>query len=245
MKKITIVIVVLLIFGALLAVSQLFSSTTLVENENRTVLFDEDALGVSLELADNWLENLQATTSVPLDVFLAERTDLSTEVQESLRYEGDLDPILCQTFAPARIGAKEIYVTDTAAQIMILARGDEKNPNMAIMTLEAGTEAWKINDISCSAGELPVNESEYTFVSTGRLVRESVPAPYDVNTWHVISIVDQSVQVVPLLFDSASVCLADAGETVCDPTVFTEGMVATVRGDMTEVGAIVEVLEQG
>jgi len=244
MKKITIVIVVLLIFGALLAMAQLFSSTTLVENENRTVLFDEDAIGVSLELVDDWLENLQATSSVPLDVFLAESTNLSTEVQESLRYEGDLDPILCQTFVPARVGAKEVYVTDKAAQIMILARGDEKNPNTAILTLEAGTEAWEITDITCSAGELPVTDSEYTFTSIGRLVRESVPAPYDADTWHVISIVDQSVQVVPLLFDSASVCIAETGEVACDPDTFTEGMVATVKGDMTEVGAIVEVLEQ-
>lgn len=246
MSKTSIIVIVVTIFAALLFAASFFGSNSFVLNENRLTDPVEDPIDVSLGLANRWLDNIKATTSTPLPSFLTAEANVSAQTKAELELAVDesIDPLLCQTTTPGRVGAKSIYVTDTEAQVMILARGIDKNPNLAVYTLTLGDEAWLISDISCSAGEGGMQTDEYTFVQTGRLAQASVPEPYNSSVWHVLFTGEtDSVKIVPLMFDQTSQCGSASAYTTCDTSRFAEGGLVRVQADMTEEGAMVRRLE--
>ena len=158
--------------------------------------------------------------------------------------EEELDPILCQSVVPERIGVKPIYVADDEAQMMIIARGAEKTPNQSVVTLTLGEAEWMISSISCSSGEAGNPVGEYSFEQTGRLAKDSVPAQYDQSNWHVLfSNKLGNTQIVPLFFDGGSQCDRDSETVICEPAQFSEGTVVFVQADMTEAGASVRRME--
>lgn len=208
----------------------------------------DDPIDVSTEFAGAWLRNLQATTAVAMPDFLAEQPTVADDLKETLlarvAVRGAVDPILCQETVPERVGGKSVYTNPDSAQVIVLARGGEKTPQQAIVTLSAVDGQWQITNLTCSNGEMGGPVGEFTFEQKGRLVRESVPAPYNTDTWHVIfSQEDDSVGIVPLAFDEASQCMQGDNSTACDTGNLQEGTTVIVRANMTEAGAQVKQLE--
>jgi len=202
------------------------------------------AFDITLEFYNQWLTDAQSTTTDPFASGLINSTRLSSDVRtmiqdkQATKVAGDLDPVLCQLTTPERIGGKEIFQNDTQAQVMILARGFEvKSPNTAIVTLDAVAGNWQITKIECSQGE-SAPEREYDFERSGFLLK-SVPAPYNSENWHLVYEENgQPGHVLPLFFDTESICVAVGGaEAVCDPSQFVEPAKVLLQADMLDAGA--------
>ncbi len=209
----------------------------------------EDAIDVTLDFYNSWLDALQSTTTDPYQLGLLGLPILSTEVRADIdkkhteRQDGDLEPVVCQLTTPKRVGGKAIYAKETEAQIMVLARGEEvKSPYMAIVTLEAVSGAWQIKDIACTQGEVGP-EAEFDFEHSGFLLKQSVPAPLDSQYWHLVyeETDGQTGYTARLYFNPESICISKEGvESVCTPDTLTEATKVFVSADMTEEGGVVK-----
>lgn len=222
------------------AAVMLLGNSTAVTNNARPAA---DPIDVATAFAKGWLQNQQATTSVPLAGYVASSSAVTSALASNLLTAAAAgpDPVLCQAELPRRIGGKLIYDTADAAQVAIVPRGAATGSLQALYTLQVEDNEWQITKIQCSAGEVGLPVGEHNFVQTGRLVRDRVPAPYDATVWHVIfADADDMVGVVPLLISAASQCDGQA----CDAGTFTEGAAITVKGTMTEEGVQVAVLER-
>lgn len=247
MKSIKIILLALVVLGAVFFAIQFLGNGDM-STKNQPSRPTEDPLDVALSLAGNWLLNLQSTTSIPLADFLAGvdyiHDDVAAKLLTGAAVDSEIDPILCQQNTPARVGAKPVYVSDYESQVMVVARGGEKTPQQSLITLEAVDGQWLIVDVSCSNGEVGKPVGEFSFVQTGRLVRQSVPAPYDSETWHVIfNNEDGSIGVVPLYWYETSVCVKDEVSESCNLDDLEEGQVVRVLANMTEQGADVGRIE--
>jgi len=245
MNRTTVGIGIVVLIGIFVGFALLGNKGVTVLNDNSLIAPTEDSIDITMELMRGWLDNQQATTSVSLADFLDTQNGLTDQARSMLLTRqavgGSLDPVLCQEVIPGRIGAKQIYTQSTDSQVMVMARGADKNPNTAVVTLIADEGEWVVDDVACSAGEQGNTEGEFVFVQSGRLVQASVPAPYDTTQWHLIFTTNtESTGIVPLTFDDASIC---AGGVSCNPATFTEGTVAEVKADMTEAGALVRQLQ--
>ncbi len=248
MKTTTILFAVIAFILVLLFAMSFFGGGTLTFNENSIKDPINDPIDVSSDFANAWLENLQATTTLPLGEFLDTQTVLTKELKSALLSRadtaGDRDVILCQATMPERIGGKQIYVTDEEAQVSVIPRGGEKSSNQTLVTLGLQKEAWVITGLDCSTGEVAPETGLYNFERAGQLIGPSVPEPYDANFWHIVFERDGiNGNVVKLLFDSQSVCIEGSSESTCDTNNLTEAAQAFVQADMTEEGALIKRLE--
>ena len=203
----------------------------------------DDALDVTLDFFNGWLA-VRKDTSKDRVVGLSE---VGTNLRESLRTEltskvatlenGAVDPILCISYVPEKLGAKVVYEATTTAEIMVIPRGTETPlASPAIVTLTKDGEFWKIDAINCSSGETDT-EREFTFDITGRLLK-NVPPPLNPEFWHLVFEQDGvGGYTAPLSFASTSLCSFnnEAGEP-CNLERLYETANVRIEGNMTEAG---------
>lgn len=203
-------------------------------------VFIKEPIDVVLDFYEPWHDALQSTTTNPYELNLVNDTTLSGAVQEYIKKEAEndtatVDPVMCQTTVPEKIGAKYVYQLEDTAQVIVLPRGVTV-PERAIITLELQDTAWQIIDIVCVSGEsAPVRE--FSFVQTGNLLK-NVPAPLDSQYWHIVFEEDgEAGHTAPLFFGPQSTCVLSEGtEQVCDTSTLYEAAAVTVKGEMTEAG---------
>jgi hypothetical protein len=206
-----------------------------------------DPLDEVIDFYNAWLDAAKATSSDDAFIDVLSTPIISPELKATLQSKlagataESADPVLCQVTPPERIGGKMLYQLDTAAQIMMLARGgEEKASDQAIVTLGVDNGNWIITDISCATGEMPP-ERDFAFEQEGFLLK-SVPPPLNPDYWHLV-FEQQGVMghTVPLFFNADSTCIDTAGaESICDADQFTEASKVLVQADMTEAGAEVK-----
>ena len=216
---------------------------------NGEVVNAGDPLDPTIEFYDNWLEAVKSTTTNPVEANLVNNEFLSESVREYISLaqtdtERTVDPVLCQSTTPERLGAKVSFVLDSKAQLLIIARGGaEKSAEMAVVDLTVVNNKWQITNINCSAGEsAPIRE--FSFERKGFLLK-SVPPPLNSEYWHLVFEENgQLGHTVPLFFNADSLCVAfDGTEMVCDETQFQDATQVIVKGEMTESGTIVKRVE--
>lgn len=245
-KKFAIVALILLVIAIVVLVVKFGTKTadnTTVENPAPV----DEPLDVVIDFYNQWLSEVQSTTTNPFDSGLINSTRLSNEVRtvinekRSTKVEGDLDAVLCQSSVPERVGGKEIFKTDKKAQVMILARGFEtKSPYQAIVDTEVVEGNWQITKIECLQSEVaPV--SEFDFERQGFLLKSVVP-PLNPEYWHLVYEENGILgHAIPLFFNAESICVStDGTETVCDPTKFVETTKVLIQAAMLDTGADVK-----
>lgn len=199
---------------------------------------------VTLDFYDEWLEAVASTSTDPYMEDLHNTGILSKDLRQKLsdaqEQEGGVDPVLCQSSVPEGLTARPIYTLEDEAQIVILSQ-DKAVYEQSVVTLKKKGNGWYINDIECNAGEF-APEREFTFEQEGFIVT-NVPAPWTAGSWHILFVENETLGIVPLLFNASSVCVVNGEESTCDTSTFTENAEATVYGEMTEYGATVKKLE--
>ncbi|MDP3880893.1 MAG: hypothetical protein Q8Q32_01780 [bacterium] len=250
MKKIFenrgVLIAVLVILVVIVAVWLLVGSGGEMGDKNQEVAQGEP-LEIALDFYETWLGAARSTSTDPYKEGLAEDPILSPELRSSLvasedEVEREVDPVLCLPILPDQIATILVYELEDKAEVLIMSRKPSRD-EQAIFRLTALKGGWYINEIKCSAGEVPPDR-EFTFETEGFLLK-SVPPPFNSKNWHLIFEVDGVAgNVAPLIFDSSSMCTyLDGKKAVCDTTKFEEASKALVRGQMTETGVEVQQLE--
>lgn len=243
-------LLILVAIGALLAliIFGFFQSNTTPTDEPVDSQPDTDPLDDALSFYNQWLDAAQSTTTDPYAAGVLDSTILTDNARSQIESARDqnpaLDPVLCRSDVPERVGGKLTYQLDDEAQLIVLGRGGEvASADQAMVTLLVSDGQWKIDNIECLSGE-SAPEREFSFDREGFLLK-SVPEPYDPDYWHLVFEQDgQMGHLVPLYFDASSTCTAlDATESVCSPESFTEATPVEVRGDMTEAGLEVKQLQ--
>lgn len=203
---------------------------------------------VTINFYNKWLEEVKSTTTSPFTSGLINNEVLSGEVRAQIeranknKVRGDVDPVLCQLKFPNKIDVDTISTTDNKAVVVVKPRDKRiKTEHQAIVGLTLVEDKWLITKIDCMVGEMMVPK-EFDFEKSGVLLKDSIEAPYNKDTWHLVY--EQETQpgfVVPLTFDAGSVCIGtDKKESVCDPTKLTETAKVFVQAGMTETGAVVK-----
>jgi len=240
MKKIF--LIGLIIILAITAIVWLERGNSEDNNQSSQQIPEEDPLDAVNNFYNAWLEAVASTSTDPVgaglttDPFLS--SDVQTYVQE--RLEDELDPVICQTLTPPRVGAKILYQQDMSAQVQVLARGfEEKSSRYAAVTLAAVDGDWQVSEITCFDGET-APDKEFDFNQEGQLLK-NVPEPLNSDYWHLVFSQDGiDGHTVPLFFDENSYCADSAGErSVCDESTFIQTTRVTVKGDMNEAGLTV------
>jgi hypothetical protein len=243
-KIILIAAAVLVLIAAIALATSLFKGNSNPGEVSGVQIPPDDAFDVATEFYNQWLAETQSTTTNPFDSGLINSTRLSNDVRTLInekrasKAEGDLDAVLCQASVPERVGGKEIFKSETKAQVMILARGFEtKSPYQAIVDLDAIDGNWQITKIECLQSEVAPTR-EYQFEHSGYLLK-SVVAPLNPEYWHLVYEENgKPGHAVPLFFDAESICVAVGGtETVCDPSQFAEPAKVLLQADMLDTGA--------
>lgn len=207
-----------------------------------------DPIDVTMELYAPWLAYLQSTSTELSQTEILEiapitedlRARLTKALNDSLK---TIDPIMCQTVLPERIGVKIVFINDTQAQLSVVARGN-KVPEQALVTLEVINNGWVISDIACSQGEVGPN-LEFSFVNDGNLLKQSLQPPLDSQKWHLVyTLGGVSGHTIPLIFDSLSVCIEkDGSEQTCSDDKFSETAKVSIKGEMQEAGVLIRRME--
>ena len=241
------ILLVLLLAGAILMFSTNSSLMSIGGGNQATPV--EDPLDVTIDFYNSWVKASLSTSTDPYQSGLATSSVLSDEVKSYIekkrtdRKEGDVEAVICQLITPPRIGGKAIYAKDTEAQIMVLARGQEvKTSNLAIVTLKAIDGKWQISNISCTQGEVGP-ETAYDFEHSGSLLKQSLPAPFDTQYWHLVyeEVDGKAGYTARLYFTPESICISKEGsESVCNPDTFSEATKVYVEANMTEEGGVVQ-----
>lgn len=242
-KKIIFVIILIAIAAGLavyLKENQTDNKNDLEEDLTSQVVSEYDPLDITLDFYEKWLAAAQESSSTPFTNKLFEEPLLSSGLRERLSKmpeAGTIDPVICQDPIPEKIRTKISYELPEEVQMFIFSK-EQGSAGQSVITLRKLNEGWYIHDISCSKEfEEP---KEFTFENEGHLLKDSMPAPYSSENWHLIYERD-GVQgyVVPLFFDTGSNC----GESTCDINNFSETDHVTIKGNMTEAGVEVKVLE--
>ncbi len=200
----------------------------------------------AIEFYKDWLDAVHSTTTNPVEAGLVNSEVLAESVREYIRVaqadpELVIDPVLCQTITPKRVGTKVSYLLDTKAQVLIIARGGEvKSSELAVVDLIVVDDKWQINKISCSAGETaPVRE--FSFDHEGFLLKSALQPPLNSEYWHLVFEENgENGHTAPLFFNAESECTKfDGTVVICDETKFAEATKSRIQGEMTEAGVSV------
>jgi hypothetical protein len=230
-------LLVITVIVALVAAVSLFGGAK--DEKNKQV--GPEAIDVTLEFYNTWLDAKRSTTTIDFVAFLATSSNLTDELRTQLQTNltATPDPVLCMAVLPARIGVKPIFELATTSEYMVVGRGGVKTPESALVSLVNIEGFWKISNITCSAGET-TPEREFTFEQRGSLLK-SVPPPLDANYWHLVFTENNEPgHTMALMFTASSSCTyADGTERGCDTTLFTEGQEAFIQGTASESGASV------
>ncbi len=247
MKKIIVVVVVVVALGlvaTILLTRQAGFSTPTTEVVNQVPI--GDPMDATMEFYGPWLAAELSTSSDPQTENLLAHPRLTSELSTGLTSALEdttleVNPVLCQTSIPPRIGTKLSYRLDTKAEVHVLARGlEDRSTRIAVVTLTAQNGEWVISDITCSNGET-APEREFSFDKEGFLLK-NVPPPLNADNWHLV-FEENGVMghTAPLFFSPESTCIAtDTTSTVCSPDTFTEPSKALVQGEMAEAGVSVQ-----
>jgi hypothetical protein len=207
----------------------------------------EDPLGVTEAFFSDWLVARQSTTTDPYqggllnsDVITSSVRDYLTAKQTDL--QNGVDPLLCVTTLPPKIGVKPIYEASTTAQILVVPRQQaSRTAEMAVVDLNLIDYAWKITNIACSNGET-APATEFSFAESGYL-KKGLEAPFDSTKWHIIFTQNASeTTAVPLLFTATSSCTRNNETVTCVPDTLPDTARITVKGSLLEEGAVVSSL---
>lgn len=221
------------------------SSKELQNNEDQ-VNNKIDVIDVAMNLYKPWLDARNSTSTEINLLSILDNAPLTEELRERLKKEAEqamveMDPVICQSELPQRIGAKVVYSEDTSAQLIVVPRGN-RVPEQALVTLQLVDNVWLISEVACSRGEL-APEQEYSFQSEGFILRDSLQPPLDSSVWHLIYSRDEvSGYTIPLFFDESSVCILN-GEVVCNVDQLTEATPVFLQGAMQEAGVLVQRME--
>lgn len=206
-----------------------------------------DAVDTATNFYQDWLRAAKSPQDAEpnLDT-LAKWPILSKSLRDKIkegRKDSDMDPVLCQTTVPEDISMRRIYTGEEEVQMLVTSK-DKEVTNQATVTIKKYNEGWYIDNIECSLGEF-APDREFSFEKEGFLLKDSIPAPYNSNNWHLVFEDNgQAGNVAPLLFGPESQCTnLDGEKSVCDPSQFTEATKVYVRSQMTERGANVVQLE--
>lgn len=245
MKKI--IVLGLIVLVAVMAFLTLKKDGGQSETDDTTVAIPtSDPIDDAMGFYSEWLRAAKAPDFDPVALELTASPKLTARMQESLTRalgeNSEIDPVLCQTQTPEKIGTKLIAQKDGVAKIMVIARG-EKMPGQAIVTLVPKNDMWAIDEIKCSYGETAPQTGEFSFEQEGQLLH-SVPPPLDPDYWYLVYEVDGVMgYTAKLIFDNESTC-SEGGETgTCDVSTFEETNPAFVQGEMSETGLVVKHLE--
>jgi hypothetical protein len=204
-----------------------------------------DTLDFTLAFYNAWLD-AKTSTNTNVTSVLNDTTALTDDLKNKLKTKvnDSPDPVLCLDTVPPRIGAKVIFQSSTTAQYMVLGRKmATSTATKAIVSLTHTKDGWKINDISCSNGEMPP-QSEFSFERRGALLK-SVPEPLDPKYWHLIFEENgEQGHFAALTFTASSSCTyTDNTVAPCDESKFEETQEALVQGDATETGVNVRFMK--
>lgn len=208
------------------------------ENESTQVVSTYEPLDIVLDFYGDWLEALRSTSTDPYVAGLANEPLLSSALREKLNStssEQVKDLVLCQDPLPEKIRSKVLYENPDEVQMVVFSK-EQSLAGQSVATVRKLNEGWYIYDISCSK-EFD-EPGEFSFEQEGNLLKQSMPAPYNPEEWHLIF--EQNGTggyVAQLLFDGETMCTDLSGtESVCDTNQFTETQKVMVRGNMTESG---------
>lgn len=205
---------------------------------------NKDPIDIVSDFYASWLDAAKSTSTDPYKEGLQSNPALSSALSAKLAAAKgtSTDPVLCQSRTPSKIATRVVYTLPAKEEILVTAK-DKDLTGQAIVTLSKQGENWSIDSIECAAGEF-APEREFTFEQEGFLLKQ-VPPPYDPKNWHLVFSEEGTMgHVVPLFFDSSSMCTSPDGTTaVCDPSTFKETRKATVHGNMTEYGVNVKKME--
>lgn len=240
-----IILALLIIAGAMFAFKdQIFSSG----GADKDLAKRESPRKVTMNFYNQWLSELNSTTTTPYKSGLLDSKVLSAEVRAQIdrihtnRKKGDVDPVLCLPKIPNRLIGREISSKNDKAVVLVLPRDKSiTTEHQAIVSLTLVDEEWLITKLDCTEGEMaPVKE--FDFEKSGSLLKQSIQPPFNKENWHLVY--EEETQpgfVVPLTFNTESVCInVDKSESVCDPSKLTEATKVFIQAGMTEAGAVVK-----
>lgn len=242
MKKI--IVLGLIVLVAVMAFLTLQKNGGSQQTEDAAAIPTSDPLDDITGFYNEWLDALQSTSTDPVAAGLLDSPVLTPKMKESLKIAveegGELDPVLCQTAIPEKIGAKLITRKDATAKVMVIARG-EKMPGQSLASLVPQDGIWAIDEIKCAYGEMPPEQGEFSFEREGQLLH-SVPPPLDPEHWYIVYESEGVMgYTAKLIFDEESKCTDTDGVTgACDPNTFEETAPAFVQGEMSEAGLMVK-----
>ncbi len=223
-------------------------ANTTEETTSTTTPTIGDPLDIASAYYDDWLAAIQSTSTDPFLAGLDKDNRLTTSTREYLEKTKEdktktVDPVTCQKSIPKRIGAKLAFRLESEAQYLMLARGADKTPEQAIVTLSAINGEWKISKIECTSGEI-APESEFSFENSGFILKGEQP-PLNPTVWYLVFNENgKDGHTSPLHFSDKSLCLDTNGNrSVCTPDQFLNPSKAIVKGTMTEEGVDVEQIE--
>ena len=237
------VVLIIIFFNRLIGGSD--SSGTDAPDLSDQAVSTEEPIDIVLDFYVDWLAAVASTSTDPYTAGLNTSELLSAGLRSSLATapeEGGVDLVLCRTYVPENITAREVFALEDKVQLLVMDKDKEKT-EQAVVTLAKLGEGFYIDTIECSLGEF-APEREFTFVRDGQLLK-SVPAPLNADFWHII-FTENNIRgnAAPLFFDDNSMCIeANGGEAVCNPDTFTEAAGATVYGEMSEIGVEVKRIE--
>ena len=209
-----------------------------------------DPIDIASAFYNTWLSAVQDPTVSPYtsgvldDPLLSAETRAYIEAAQEADATGGVDPVLCQTNTPKRVGSKMSFSREGLAEILVFGRGfTEKSSEQAAVTMKVVDGAWQITDIFCASGE-SMPEREFSFEKEGYLLK-SVPEPLDSRYWHLVF--EQNGELghtVPLFFDVSSTCIElDESEAECEASNFVDAQKVFLQAQMTEAGANVKRLK--
>ncbi len=241
-------IILLLIITIAFVGWKIMGGNTGGEGDNSHGTPESDPIDIVLDFYNPWLAAELSTSTNPHESDLQNSSLLTKELAKNLSSSAEylaaeINPVLCQSEVPERIGGKLIFVTEKDAEVMVVPRG-KKVPQMAIVSLIIEDNEWIIDGIECSQGDV-LPDREFSFENEGFLLRQSVQAPLNPEDWHLVFIQDdEEGHTAPLHFDTESMCTDEGGiVAVCSKDQFTEASKVIVKGEMTEAGVQVKQVE--
>lgn len=233
-------VIIISLLGLTLLVGGFFI-TTQPTSQQRGVT--DDPSDIVLDFYNDWVKLRQATDTDPFASELLQSPALSEEFTNQLLLARKdfqttgFDPVVCGTTIPSQKRSREIYANDTEAQILVFDR-DSETSVQRVFTLKGDGTTWQITNINCTAAEQALNPGEFSFDTTGYLLRNSLPDSFDKQYWYLVYESNgESGYTAPLLFTDNSVCTqADGSEIACGDEYFSETARVSVQGSMTEAG---------
>jgi hypothetical protein len=244
---VALLVFVVVVFFALLPFWKQFheESPVILEEQQTTTASYVD---IALDFYNPWLVAAKSTSTDPYKEGLVQNPLLSRTLRDSLaategRSESDIDPVLCQTTKPEKVTARIVSETAESVRVLVMAKEKELTAQ-SVFTLVSQNGGWFIDSILCAQGEFDVPR-EFTFDKEGYLLKESIPAPYNNDTWHLVFEDNgEKGHVVPLYFAVDTSCIKIDGVVAsCVPDQFTQATKVHIYGNMTEQGVEVKKME--